>query len=298
MKVLAIIVSYNFERWITPCLNSLRASEQPVSILVVDNHSTDHTVERIEAEYPEVQLIENKENLGFGAANNIGFQKAIQEGFDFVFLLNQDAWIDKRTIGVLSGLSLIYPKYGIWSPVHMNGEGKGLDHGFATYAGINSPEQLLSNATLVECDFINAAFWLIPVHVLQTVGGFSPLFFHYGEDKDYINRLIYHNYQIAYVPDVFGFHDRENRKADRNSFFRSEEVYLLSEYANINYSFPKAFCYSVLAGVKKVLQASTYARLKDCATYIAICYRLIKKTHCIRRARKEHIHPKANYIQE
>jgi GT2 family glycosyltransferase len=71
MKVLAIIVSYNFERWITPCLNSLRASEQPVSILVVDNHSTDHTVERIKAEYPEAQLIENKENLGFGAAIHI-----------------------------------------------------------------------------------------------------------------------------------------------------------------------------------------------------------------------------------
>jgi GT2 family glycosyltransferase len=293
MKVLVIIVSYNFERWITPCLNSLRVSEQPVSVLVIDNHSTDRTVERIRIEYPEVQLVENKENLGFGAANNIGFQKAIRGGFDFVFLLNQDAWIDKRTIGVLTELSLKHPQYGIWSPIHLNGRGEEPDHGFATYTGITSLDRIPTESGFIECNFINAAFWLIPTSILQVVGEFSSLFYHYGEDKDFVNRLVFHGYQIAYSPKVFGFHDRENRKADRKATFRSEEVYLLSEYANINYSLPKAFAYSILATIKKALIALMGRNIKDCGSYMSICYRLIKKTHYISKIRKENILSKA-----
>ncbi|MDR0658735.1 MAG: glycosyltransferase family 2 protein [Mediterranea sp.] len=296
MKVLVIIVSYNFERWITPCLNSLRSSDQPVSVLVIDNDSTDHTVERIRTEYPEVQLIENKENLGFGAANNLGFQKAIQEDYDFVFLLNQDAWIDSQVIGTLSELSLKHPQYGVWSPVHINGKGEELDRGFATYAKVASLKEIPSDSEFVECNFINAAFWLIPTDVLQTVGKFSPLFYHYGEDKDYINRVLFHGYQTAYVPRVFGFHDRENRAVDRNGFFRSEEVYLLSEYANINYSFHKAFRYSILAGIQKALKALGHKKFKDCASYISICYRLIKKTRYIHKTRRKNILSTVNYI--
>jgi len=296
MKVLAVIVSYNFERWLTPCLNSLRSSKQPVSVLVIDNNSADRTVERIKTEYPEVQLIENKENLGFGAANNLGFQKAIQEGFDFVFLLNQDAWIDNQVIGTLSELSLKYPQYGIWSPVHINGKGDELDYGFATYSKVGSLKEISSDAEFVDCDFINAAFWLIPVHVLQTVGGFSPLFYHYGEDKDYINRVTFHGFQVAFAPGVFGFHDRENRAVNRKEFFRSEEVYLLSEYTNINYPFYKAFGYSVLAGIKKALKAIVHLKFKDCASYISISYRLIKKTYDIHKTRQKNILPPINYI--
>ena len=66
MKVLVIIVSYNFERWIDRCLGSLRSSEHPVDTVVIDNASQDQTLRRIKKDYPEVRLIESKTNLGFG----------------------------------------------------------------------------------------------------------------------------------------------------------------------------------------------------------------------------------------
>ena len=94
MRILVIIVSYNFERWIDRCLGSLRESVHPVDTVVIDNCSSDSTTQLIEQRYPEVRLIKNKENLGFGRANNIGMEIAISEGYDAVFLLNQDAWID------------------------------------------------------------------------------------------------------------------------------------------------------------------------------------------------------------
>ena len=112
MKILVIIVSYNFERWIDRCLNSLRQSEQQADVVVIDNASQDRTVSLIESRYPEVRLIKSKENLGFGRANNIGMKIALKEGYDAVFLLNQDAWIDAKVLGELSELSRSHPRYG------------------------------------------------------------------------------------------------------------------------------------------------------------------------------------------
>ena len=95
MKILTIIVSYNFEKWIDKCLGSLFSSEYPTEILVVDNCSKDNTVRIIKDKWKNVRLIESNSNLGFGKANNIGFEIAIKEKFDAVFLLNQDSWIDR-----------------------------------------------------------------------------------------------------------------------------------------------------------------------------------------------------------
>ena len=81
----------------------------------------------------------------------------------------------------------------------------------------------------IEAPFINAAFWFIPVRTLKRLGGFSPLFYHYGEDKDYVNRLHRHGLKVGYVPEAYGNHDRQSRPMTREVFFRTEYVYLLSE---------------------------------------------------------------------
>lgn len=75
-KVAVLIVTYNFERWLNRCMGSLRQSILKPTIYVVDNASTDHTVERLKRDYPEVHLIENRENRGFGQANNQAAEQA------------------------------------------------------------------------------------------------------------------------------------------------------------------------------------------------------------------------------
>ena len=64
MKILAIIVSYNFTPWMARCLGSLRASHCQADVMVLDNASADDTVARIRRDYPEVMLVENHRNLG------------------------------------------------------------------------------------------------------------------------------------------------------------------------------------------------------------------------------------------
>jgi GT2 family glycosyltransferase len=100
-KIFVIIVTYKGHLWYERCFKSLRDSELPVQIIVIDNASNDGTVEYIRAHFPDIHLIESKENLGFGRANNLGMRYALDNGADYVFLLNQDAWIEPNTIGEL-----------------------------------------------------------------------------------------------------------------------------------------------------------------------------------------------------
>lgn len=298
MKVLVIVVSYNFGPWIDRCLGSLRQSACPADVMVIDNASKDDTVRRIKTGYPEVRLVESPTNLGFGQANNIGMRTALDEGYDFVFLMNQDAWIDSGTIGTLAALSRKHPEYGILSPVHLTGQGDRPDPGFGHYAGVQEIAQLPTSEEMIPLPFINAAFWMIPVPVLKKTGGFSPLFYHYGEDKDFVNRLHFHQYQVGYCPKVSGNHDREYRPMTHTGFLRTESVYHLSEYANINHSWVKAFAYGMLAVWKKAAQALLKAKFSLVADYLSMSFRLLAQSRSVGQYRKKNRMSHPNYITE
>ena len=288
-RVLTIIVTYNFERWIDRCMQSLRQSEQKTDIVIIDNASQDHTTDLLRTRYPEARLICNRENTGFGHANNIGMAMAMKENYDYVFLLNQDAWIGRDTLGMLIKQSLLHLQYGILSPMHLTGTGDRLDRGFAAYAGLNGTDghlQVPAGETPVECPFINAAFWLIPVTVLKRTGGFCPLFRHYGEDVDYVNRLHYRGYRIGYVPGVYGCHDRQGRKPTRQDLLRADRVYLLAEYANINRSLAGGFAYGVLAAFKKAAKALARRDFRPAKDYTGIAFHLLGRTREVIRYRR------------
>ena len=277
-KVCIIIVSYNFEPWIDKCLPSVFASTLPVTVMVIDNNSSDNTVARIKQDYPQVLLIENNTNLGFGKANNVGLSHALENKFDYAFLLNQDAWIDEDMLEKLIVASETNPDFGIISPVHLSSDGKSLDHGFANYSKKKTIKDLpQASSQLVELPFVNAAFWLLPIETVRKIGGFSPLFYHYGEDRNYLLRTTFHNYKVGYLPNAFAIHDRQNRKVTNKAFMYAEYVYFLSELANINYSFPKAIAYSVLAAIKKMFIEIIGGRFRNSGAYLGMTFKLLDK---------------------
>ncbi len=214
MIIKVIIVTYNPASWLEKCLNSLFESKIKLDIIVIDNGSTDGSRDTIRYNYPTVRLILNAENEGFGKANNQGLSISLQEEADFVFLLNQDAWIESNTIENLILISKSNPQFGVLSPIHLNGKGDELDKNFSQYIG---PDHCayFSDLTInknvkqfYEVPFINAAAWLITRKCLLDVGGFSPSFFHYGEDFNYCERVKYHSFKIGVITNSFIFHDR------------------------------------------------------------------------------------------
>lgn len=228
-NVFVVIVTYNGSKWVTPCFSSLRKSTVPVHTIVIDNGSQDDTLARIGAEFPEVEVINTGKNLGFGKANNIGMELAYARGADYVFLLNQDAWIDPDAVERLVEAHRKYPAYGVISPMHLNGAGDGLDYNFSNYIGPNKCRHLYSDLYLgrlqdiYDVGFVNAAAWSMTRECLERVGGFSPSFFHYGEDANYTQRLQFHKLKLGVLPASRIYHDREQRPPSK--FFENDETF-------------------------------------------------------------------------
>lgn len=238
-KIFVVIVTYNPLKWVKQCFDSLENSAYPVIPIVVDNNSNDGSIEIIKYKYTDVHIIENNENLGFGRANNIGIVYALKNSADFVFLLNQDAWVYPNTVELL--LSHI-GDYSIASPVHLDGSGRNLDTGYATYTKMIAKEKLFAdNDFAYEVPYINAAAWFIDANLFNQIGGFDPLFIHYGEDVNLIQRLKFHKLKICTVPNSFICHDRKqvgNIGAFKRNYIRF--IYLLW-LADVNANFRKNF---------------------------------------------------------
>lgn len=216
-KIYVIIVTYKGKQWYDRCFTSLRESSISIKTIVVDNASNDGTVEYIRERFPEIHLIESKENLGFGRANNLAMRYALDEGCDYVFLLNQDTWVEPDVIEKLVKVHQQHDEYGILSPLHVAPDGKNLN--MLVDDGKNQYEKnldLLSDSLLGVCkevypiSYVNAAAWLLPRKTLETVGGFDPIYFHYEEDDDYLNRVYYHKLGVGLCPQARIVHDHSN----------------------------------------------------------------------------------------
>ena len=130
MKVLTIIVLYNGMNWLDRCILSLRQSTVPTDVFVVDNGSVDGSQHHLSVCYPEVIFTQSECNLGFGKANNMGLRYAVENGYDYVYLLNQDAWVFPDTIEKLIHVHKLYPEYGILSPIQMQADMLQMDKNF------------------------------------------------------------------------------------------------------------------------------------------------------------------------
>jgi GT2 family glycosyltransferase len=231
-KISVIVVTYNAMKWARKCFDSLLNSSITTQIIVVDNLSTDGTQQFIRDNYPEIILLPQSNNSGFGYANNIGISSALKNGAEYFFLLNQDAWVETDTIEDLRHSIEENDEYGIISPVHLNGSHTALDFNFSKYAGPENCPGFYSDLYLLgvqnriyETSFVNAAAWMISRKCIEAVGGFCPLFSHYGEDLNYVHRVKYHGSKIGILATSTICHDR----ADRSSNFLKDDKLLKFE---------------------------------------------------------------------
>ena len=225
--ITVVIVTYNATRYIQKCLDSIFSQKKQINVVVVDNRSTDSTLS-ILRQHP-CEVISLEENIGFGQANNIGINHALESReCSHVFLLNQDAYLAE---GFFESFDSTFKTLedSVIACLQLNGKGNALDKaseqfylnsqscpGFLndTYFGQLKPTYTIA--------FMNAAAWIIPRRIIELVGGFSPAFFHYGEDRNWIDRLNFHNEHLYLSSQLKVLHDRETRgKTDyQNEVFK------------------------------------------------------------------------------
>ena len=243
-KISVVVVTYNGEIWIKKNIESLLKSNYPIDIIVIDNASTDQSIALL-IEYKNIQLIQNNTNLGFGKANNIGIDSAIKNGADAIFLLNQDTWIFENTITNLAEKLFENPDLGIVSPMHYSADETILDSSFSTYYNKNKIEIDSNSIRIVP--FVNAAAWMVSKECFQKIGYFEPIFNHYGEDRNFCDRVHYHKFKIGIVKNAAICHDRIV-KLNSNKIILQSQYLILIQIINCNNSLFTA----LLLGLKSV----------------------------------------------
>lgn len=285
-NILVIIVTYNAMSWIDKCIKSVLQSNIIADLYIIDNGSLDGTQDYIRKNFPDVIFIQNKYNAGFGKANNKGLQYALDLSYEYVYLLNQDAWIYPDTLELLLQVHKKYPDYGILSPIQLQGNCVHFDLNFLKGScSYGSTPFLLEDlffsrcADVYEVKNVMAAHWLISMSCLQQVGGFSPTFVHYGEDTNYIQRAIFHKFKIGIVPAALAVHDRENRDIDMKKI-----LYFQYTDALIRFSSPlprERYLY-----IKYILNVFKYMFAKHSLLPILYALRILRKCNQIVYNRK------------
>lgn len=264
-KVLVIIVTYNAHDWIHQCLNSV--DMERYDAFVVDNASTDDTRHILKTEYPKAIVRLMDKNLGFGQANNIGLRYALDNGYDYVFLLNQDAWLLPDTIDKLIATQKQHPEYWVLSPLQRHTQRGGLERYFEYLCKKNKVN--INSGKLEHIKFVNAALWLLPIRTIQVVGGFDSLFPHYGEDNDYICRVHYWEGNVGVCTKSVAYHEHvwTNKAFTFEQQLYRKKIGYLGLWKDINRSqfFGKLIClFTLYRKTAKCLFKKDYFEIRLC----------------------------------
>jgi len=224
-----VVVTFNGAKWIQACLASIQAQDCPGDVIVVDNSSTDGTPDLVGEEFPEVRLIQTGENLGFGKANNIGILEALKSGADYVFLLNQDAYLHQGSLTSMLRALDEETSAGIVSPLQLAGDRHNLDFSFHMDMRPSLTPDLVgelilgsTSRELYESEFASAAAWLVKSSVFLKVGLFDPCFQHYGEDDEFVFRVKSAGLRVFVHPNLAIVHDRAQDRSG-NAYFRGSK---------------------------------------------------------------------------
>lgn len=281
-RVLIIIITYNAINWIYKCLSSVYYDVNN-DVFIVDNGSIDGTQEYILANFPKVKFFQSSENIGFGKANNIGIKYAIDNDYKYIYLLNQDAWIEENTIKELIAVHKNNQEYGILSPFQIQANMSSLDKNFGEIVcAYNSNHDILNDLIfkrkkdVYEVPFVMAAHWLISRKCFYDVGGFSPTFPHYGEDNNYINRAVFHGYKVGVVPNCIGVHDREDRKENLDKKLYMNYIGILIGLSNINRLPKRPVLYSVIYTMFAIVRNRSVKP-------ISYCFKILCKWNTIQK---------------
>jgi hypothetical protein len=230
-NVLVSVLNWNGKDKTVECLRSLFNSDyRNFSVVVIDNASHDNSSETIIRLFPQVKLIQNFKNLGFAAAQNQGINFAIENGYEYIWILNNDTIIDPKALGLLVVQMNSDLAVGSVSPVLIESEfpntsriqfcGCAINREFQYFEKFKHlDDALVSQEKNPETFCLWGTALLIRTSILKQLGGFEEKFFAYFEDVDLSARLIRAGFRSKIVPDAIVFHAGANDPAKRPPYY-------------------------------------------------------------------------------
>jgi len=193
------------------CVDSLyRQRYENYRVLVIDNGSTDGSVEHLQQALPTQPIIENGTNLGFAAGNNVGVEVALASGAEYVWLLNNDATADAGALAAMIHTAETNVRIGAVGSVvcAMDDRAKVLAWGGGRIEFFwgRARHQLRPSRRRRRLDYVTGASLLVRREAIEDVGFLNEDFFMYWEDADFGCRLRDAGWQIAVADDAYVYH--------------------------------------------------------------------------------------------
>jgi GT2 family glycosyltransferase len=211
--IYAVILTYNHFSDTKECLESLFKSDYlNMKILLVDNGSSDGTPELIRQQYPQIQVIENSNNLGVPAGYNVGFRVALQKNADYILMLNNDTIISADMVSQLLKVAEEDPETGIVMPKIMYYDQKDEVWSSGGRYRVFPPTILLTDKANLTNDQIRMIEYapscglLIHRQAFERVGLFDPGYFFFFDDWDFSERVRAYGMHIWYAPNTMMWH--------------------------------------------------------------------------------------------
>lgn len=238
MKLSIVIVNYNVEYFLEHCLNSVRNASRNIEteVYVVDNNSSDGSVEMLKKKFPEVILIENKQNVGFARANNQAIRLSSGE---YVLLLNPDTVVEEDTFSMCIAFMDATPDCGGLGVKMIDGRGRilkeskrGFPTPWASFCKMSGLTSLFPHSKryaqyymghlpydkTAKVDILAGAYMMMRKECLDKVGLLDEDYFMYGEDIDLSYRITRGGYSNYYFADaqIIHYKGESTRKASLN----------------------------------------------------------------------------------
>jgi hypothetical protein len=201
--VYVIILNYNGRRWIEACVGALLNTDYDnFRLIVVDNASSDGSIELIRSSYPQVQILVNERNLGFSEGNNVGIREALTKNAEYIALLNPDTKVEPEWLQELIAVGEAEAGAGILGAVQLEYDGSEFNSWTkaAMSQFLDELKRPESARAWIPVEWVEGACLAVKRRVFDEVGLLDPIYFAFYEEIDLCRRASSCGYKIALVP--------------------------------------------------------------------------------------------------
>jgi GT2 family glycosyltransferase len=260
--VYIVVLCHNSRKWLPRCLGSLLKTDyRPFRVVVVDNNSVDGSPDLVKADYPEVELIENRSNLGWCRGNNRGIRHALERGADYICFFNSDIeapapdWLSRlvdfagshRDYGIYGCLQYEYDAPGFqrlngWSRYILESGNRDALYMWDKdlkdrFTGPAYTEEDIVDREFLECYFVQGAAMMVKGEVFGAIGLFDAIYFIFYDGVGFSRGARAAGYKTALLPGSKikhyeagdNFSNRRRRRRRNYYYSRNKYIFLLTD---------------------------------------------------------------------